>query len=89
LRGPVSDQARDDEQGAAAPGEIIGPMPMVTVTRPTGYAFHVGDPYAFERDGQHFDGVVRDVGIADERLVEITLEMSTGEYRRMIAALDR
>jgi len=64
-------------------------MPIITVTRPRGYTFHVGDPYAFERDGQHFDGVVRDIAVADERHVDITLEMSTGEYRRTLAALSR
>ena len=64
-------------------------MPTITVTRAAGYAFHVGDPYAFERDGQHFDGVVRDIAVADERHVDITLEMSTGEYRRMLAILNR
>jgi hypothetical protein len=64
-------------------------MPTITVTRPPGHAFRVGDSYQFERDGQHFDGVVRAVGIPDERHVEITLEMSTGEYRRVLAALDR
>ena len=52
-------------------------MPTITVTRPAGHAFRIGDPYRFERDGQHFDGVVRDIGLADERHMEITLEMST------------
>ena len=73
----------------AEPGEIIAPMPTITVTRPAGHAFRIGDPYRFERDGQHFDGVVRDIGLADERQMEITLEMSTGEYRRTLAAFSR
>lgn len=60
---------------------MILTMRTVIVTRPAGYAFRVGDPYHFEHDGQHFDGVVRDIGLADERHMEITLEMSTGEYR--------
>ena len=70
-------------------GDIIRTMPTVTVTRPAGYAFHVGDPYRFERDGEHFDGVVRDIGLADERHMEITLEMSTVEYRRILASVNR
>jgi len=74
---------------SAARGEIIRTMPTVTVTRPAGYAFHVGDPYRFERDGEHFDGVVRDIGLADERHMEITLEMSTVEYRRILASVNR
>jgi hypothetical protein len=63
-------------------------MPTITVTRPAGYPFHVGDGYEFERDGQHFNGVVRDIMPADARHVDITLEMSTGEYRRVLAALN-
>jgi hypothetical protein len=70
-------------------GEIIRPMPTVTVTRPAGDAFHVGDGYEFEHDGQRFNGVVRDIGLADERRLDVTLEVSTGDYRRMLAALDR
>jgi len=63
-------------------------MPTITVTRPADHAFRVGDPYRFERDGQHFDGVVRDIGLADEPQVEITLEMSTSEYRRTLAVFN-
>ena len=74
---------------ASAPGENILTMPTITVTRPAGYAFHVGDPYRFAHEGQHFDGVVRDIGLADERHMEITLEMSTAEYRRMLAVVNR
>ena len=64
-------------------------MPTITVTRPAGYVLHVGDGYDFEREGQHFDGVVRGVMPADARHVDITLEMSSGEYRRALDALDR
>jgi hypothetical protein len=74
---------------SAEPGEMIGAVPVITVTRPTGYATRVGDPYRFERDGQHFDCVVRDIGLADERHMDITLEMSTAEYRRIIAVVNR
>ena len=64
-------------------------MPTITVTLPAGYALHVGGDYEFERDGQHFTGVVRGVMPADERHVDITLEMSTDEYRRVLAVLNR
>ncbi len=64
-------------------------MPTVTVTRPAGYALHVGDGYELERDGQHFNGVVRGIVPADERHVDITLEMTSGEYHRLVAALSR
>ena len=72
----------------AAPGEIIGHMPAITVTRPAGCAFHVGDPYRFALEGEYFDGVVRDICPVDTRRVELTLEMRTEEYRRALAALD-
>ena len=64
-------------------------MPTITVTRPAGYVLHVGDGYEFEREGQHFNGVVRGVMPADARHVDITLEMSSGEYRRALDALAR
>jgi hypothetical protein len=64
-------------------------MPTITLTRPAGDAWHVGEAYEFERDGQYFNGVVRGVMPADARYVDITLEISTGEYRRVLDALDR
>jgi len=68
---------------------MILTMPTVIVARAAGYAFRVGDLYRFERDGQHFDGVVREIGAVEERHMEITLEMSTAEYRRILAVANR
>ena len=77
------------QDGSADPDEIIDPMPMITVTRAAGPALHVGDAYGFEREGQHFDGVVRDIALPDDHHVEIALEMTSIEYQRVLATVNR
>jgi hypothetical protein len=62
-------------------------MQTTTITRAIGDAnFHVGDTYSFAVGDEHFDGVIRDLGAADDTHWSITLEMTDDEHRRMLAS---
>jgi hypothetical protein len=63
------------------------PMQTTTIIRAFGDAnFHIGDAYSFAVGDEHFDGVICDLGAADDTHWSVTLEMTDDEYRRMLAS---
>jgi|HubBroStandDraft_6_1064221.scaffolds.fasta_scaffold05284_12 hypothetical protein len=62
-------------------------MPTATITRAFGEAnFHIGDAYRFVMEDEYFDGVICDLGAADDTHWSITLEMTDDEHHRMLAS---
>jgi hypothetical protein len=63
-------------------------MQTTTVTRPAGEAPPPDACYAFAVGGQRFVGVVREVLAVGKSEAEITVEMTTSEHQRMLAAVN-